>query len=115
MLGLISHKEKYFYTAKWISADDRNKTGFFKFKIITDDNTYMQDLENMSGTTGNAVWETKSGLPFEIDDIIIFRGTRFNITNIDGNRKAEEHNEQAYVYVKSNGNLVTRLMLRKAG
>ena len=115
MLGIIAGKKDYYYKAKWVSNDDRSKYGFFTFKIITDDNTYEADLDNMSGTTGNAVWETKSAINFQPEDIIYFRGQKFHIKNIDGNRKAEPTQEQAFYFFRNNGNLVTRLQVRKAG
>lgn len=115
MIGLLSPKSEYFYSAKWISNDNRNEYGYFKFKIVTDDNTYETDLNNMSGTKGDAVWETKSGINFQPEDIVMFRGQKFHIKTIDGNRKAEPENEQAFMYFKNNGNLVTRLIMRKAG
>lgn len=115
MLGMIAHKKAYFYTAKWINNDDRSQYAYFKFKILKDDNTYETDLDNMSGTTGNALWETKSTLPFQPEDIVWFRSQKFHIKNIDGNRKANPQQEQAYAYFKNNGNLVTLLQVRKAG
>lgn len=115
MLGLISPKKEHYYKAKWISNDDRKKYGYFNFKIVTDDNTYEADLDNMGGVTGNAIWETKSGIDFQPEDIVMFRGQKFHIKNIDGNRKAEPGQEQAFYWFKSNGNLVTRLQVRKAG
>ena len=115
MLGLITKKKEYYYRAKWISNDDRKKYGYFTFKIVKDDNTYETDLGNMSGTTGNAVWETKSTIDFQPEDIVMFRGQKFHIKNIDGNRKAEPSQEQAFYWFKSNGNLVTTLQVRKAG
>ena len=115
MLGLISPKKEYFYVAKWTSNDDRSKHSYFRFKIITDDNTYETDLNNMSGTRGDAVWETKSGIDFQPEDIVMFRGQKFHIKTIDGNRKAEPEKEQAYAYFNKNGNLTVRLIVRKAG
>lgn len=115
MLGLIAPKKEYYYVAKWVSNDDRSKQAYFRFKIVTDDNTYETDLNNMSGTKGDAIWETKSGIDFQPEDIVHFRGQKFHIKTIDGNRKAEPEKEQAYAYFKSNGNLVTRLIVRKAG
>lgn len=115
MIGLISPRKEYFYKAKWISNDDRKEYGYFNFKIVTDDNTYETDLDNISGITGNAVWETMSGIDFQPEDIVIFRGQRFHIKNVDGNRKANPRQENAFYYVKNNGGLVTRLQVRKAG
>ena len=115
MIGFLSPKQDYYYIAKWISNDDRSKHAFFKFKIITDDNTYETDLNNISGKKGDAVWETKSGIEFEPEDIVIFRGQKFHIKTIDANRKAEPENEQAFMYFKNNGNLTVRLIVRKAG
>lgn len=115
MLGLIAGKKEYFYKAKWVCNDDRKKYGFFNFKIIQDDTTYEADLDNMSGATGTAVWETKSRLDFQPEDIVYFRGQKFHIKNVDGNRKAEPKQEQAFYWVKDNGNLVKRLQVRKAG
>lgn len=114
MLGLVAKKEKYFYTAKWVSRKDHTKNGYFRFAIKTDDNLYRQTLSNMSGATGNAVWETKSGLPFDVLDSLYFRGQRFTISNIDGNRKAEEDKEQAFNYVTNNGNIPITLQVRRA-
>lgn len=115
MIGLISPRKEYYYNAKWISNDNKSKYGFFSFKIITDDNTYETDLGNMTGTTGNAIWETKSGIDFQPEDIVIFRGQKFHIKVVDGNRKAEPKQENAFYYVKNNGGLTTRLQVRKAG
>lgn len=115
MLGIISPKKDNYYKAKWISNDNRNKYQYFSFSIVTDDNTYETDLNNISGTRGDAVWETKSGIDFQPEDIVIFRGQKFHIKNVDGNRKAEPENESAFMYFKKNGNLVTRLTVRKAG
>lgn len=115
MIGLIAPRREYFYRAKWISNDDRKKYGYFNFKIVTDDNTYEADVDRMSGTTGNAVWETMSAIDFQPEDIVMFRGQKFHIKNIDGNRKAEPKKENAFYYVKNNGSLVVRLQVRKAG
>lgn len=114
MLGLIARKKDYYYTAKWISNDDRKKYGYFKFKIVSDDNLYKADVDNMSGYKGQGVWETKSSLDFQPDDIVLFRGDRFNIVNVDGNKKAENQ-EQAYYFFRYNCNTVTTLQVRKAG
>lgn len=116
MLGLIAPKKEYFYTAKWVSVADRTKQGYFKFKISTDDNTegtHDDDFDNMGGVYGNAVWETKSTLPFMPDDIIYFRGKKFNITNVDGTRKIK--GENAFIYFNENGNIPVTLYVRKAG
>lgn len=115
MLGIISPKKEYYYKAKWISNDDRTKTGYFSFKIVSDDNITEIDLDNLGGETGNAIWETKSGLPFDPEDIVLFRGDKFHIKNIDGNRKAEPKREGAYMFFKRNGNTVITLQVRKAG
>ena len=115
MFGLLSNKKEYYYTAKWISNDDRSKYAFFRFKILSDDNLYKQDIDNMSGCTGNAVWETKSLIDFQPDDIIIFRGQKFHIKNVDANRKAEPDKECAYMYFKFNGNTPVKLQVRKDG
>ena len=115
MIGLVSVKKDYYYKAKWTSNDDREKYGYFSFKIVTDDNTYETDLDKMSGVTGTAIWETKSAIDFQPEDIIEFRGQRFHVKNVDGNRKAEPQNENAFYWFKNNGNLVVRLQVRKAG
>lgn len=115
MIGLIAPKREYYYKAKWVSNDDRTKTGYFSFKIISDDNTYEADLDNLGGETGNAVWETKSAIPFAPEDIVLFRNDKFHIKNIDGNRKAEGKKENAYLFFKNNGNIPIKLQVRKAG
>lgn len=115
MLGIISPKKEYYYKAKWICNDDRTKTSYFSFKIVRDDNTIEIDFDNLGGETGNAIWETKSGLPFAPEDIVLFRGDKFHIKNIDGNRKAEPRKESAYMFFKTNGNTPITLQVRKAG
>lgn len=115
MIGIIAHKKEMYYTAKWVSHEDKDNYGYFKFKIVGDDNLTRSNMNNMSGLSGGAIWQTKSGLPFMPDDIIIFRSERFNITNVDGNRKAEPENERAYMRVNNVGNLLTTLTVRKAG
>lgn len=115
MLGVISGKREYYYRAKWISNDNRNNYGYFTFRIVKDDNAYETDVDNISGLRGDAVWETKSNINFEPEDIVYFRGQKFHIKNIDGNRKAEPMQEQAFMWFKNNGNLVTTLQVRKAG
>ena len=112
MIGLLSPKNEYFYCAKWISNFDRNNYAYFRFKIVTDDNLYQTVLDNMRGEKGDAVWETKSGIDFKPEDIIVFRGQKFHIKNVDGNRKAEPENEQAFMRFKNNGNLTKTLILR---
>lgn len=115
MLGLIAPKREYYYVGKWISNDNRENYSYFRFKIITDDNTYEADLNNMSGKKGDAVWETKSNIQFEPEDIVMFRGQKFHIKTIDGSRKAQPEKEQAFAYVISNGDIPIRLIVRKAG
>ena len=115
MIGLSSPRKDYFYKAKWISNDDRKKYAFFNFRIVSDDNTLEADLDRMSGTTGTAVWETMSAIDFQPEDIIIFRGQKFHVKVVDGNRKADVRQENSFYYVRNNGGLVTRLQVRKAG
>lgn len=115
MIGLSSPRKDYFYKAKWISNDDRKKYAFFNFKIVTDDNTLEADLDRMTGVTGTAIWETMSGIDFQPEDIIIFRGQKFHVKVVDGNRKADTKQENSFYYVRNNGGLVTRLQVRKAG
>lgn len=115
MLGLIAPKKREYYRAKWINNDNRKEHAYFKFEIVKDDNTYETDLGNMSGTTGNAVWKTKSGINFKPEDIVYFRGDKFHIKVVDGNRKEEPTQENAFYWFKSNGNLTTILQVRKAG
>lgn len=114
MLGLIAPKKEYYYVAKWVSNADRSQYAYFRFKIITDDNLQGSDLDNIGGDVGNGVWETKSGINFEPDDIVFFRGQKFNITNIDGSRKAEPEKEQAFAYFTTNGNIPITLNVRKS-
>ena len=113
MLGLISPKKEYYYVAKWISNDDRNKTAYFRFKIVNDHNT-DRDMGNMSGTSGDAMWETLSNIDFQPEDICIFRNDRFTIKNIKNDKKAKADSEKAYINFTKNNNLVKQLTMYKA-
>lgn len=115
MLSILVPKKEYIYVAKYINPDNFADVNYFRFKIITDDNTYEHDLENMTGKKGDAVWETRSNIPFEPEGICYFRGDKFHIKMIDGNRKAVGIQEQAFANVKANGNIPIRLVMRKAG
>ena len=116
MLGLISPKKEYYYIGKWISMADHNKHAYFRFKISSDDNTegtHDDDFDNMGGVYGTAVWVTKSAIPFMPDDIVYFRGSKFNITNVEATRKVE--GEASFANFINNGNITTTLYVRKGG
>jgi len=115
MLGLISPKKEYYYIAKWVCNKNRSRYSFFRFKMISDDNNKKDVVENMSGFSGVGIWETKSVIDFQPDDIIYFRGQKYYIKDVDGNKKAEQGKESAYLYFNNNGNLTVRLSIYKAG
>lgn len=101
------------YRATWICADDRNKYGYFRFAIVKDDNTIKELSRNMEGTSGDFYIRTKSSIKFVPDDLVVFRGVKYEITVVDGNRK--EESEQAYYRFARNGNTNIYLTLRKMG
>lgn len=113
MLGLMANKKNAFYVAKWISIEDKNNHGFFRFEIEQDDNLRKVDFNKMSGYEGDMIIKTKSLLPFMPEDIILFRGSKYNITKVDGNRK--DIGEAAQAVFNTTGNVNIFLTLRKAG
>ena len=121
MLAVTSCKVKQgektgnLYSAKWVSVEDRNKKGYFSFKIVSDDYLIETDFNNLSGIEGAMVIATKSMLDFSVDDLVLFDGARYNITRVDGNRKEETDSEIAFSKFRKNGNLTTILALRRAG
>lgn len=121
MLNIVSCKikkcEKFgnLYCAKWQNAMDENKYAYFRFKIVTDDYLTEIDFNNLGGIEGMMTISTKSRLPFETEDVVYFQGAKYNIKRIDGNRKENLLDENAYSMFKNNGNLNTILVLRRAG
>lgn len=115
MLGLISPKKEYYYIAKWINNKNRNQYSYFRFKMVSDDNTKKDTVGNISSFSGIGIWETKSMIDFKPDDIIFFRGQKYFIKDVDGNKKAEHEKENAYLYFNNNGNLTIKLSVYKAG
>lgn len=113
MLGSVARKDKAFYVGKWINSEDITQSAYFKFSIQKDDNSIKTDFENLSGIEGGFIIGTKSTLPFAPEDIVMFRGQKYFIENVDGNRKT--NSEPAFAIFKQNGNIVTTLTLRKAG
>ena len=113
MLGSIAKREKYIHIGKWQSNENRLEIGYVRFKIVQSDNSYNTDFNNIEGTEGTMIIETKSGLPFQIDDLFFFKGMKFNIVKIDSDMT--KAGEQAYSRFKTTGNLITTLNLRKAG
>ena len=121
MLSFVSCKVKknekngYLYLAKWVSAENENKYAFFRFRISTDDYIEESDFNNLSGVSGQMYIETKSMLPFANEDKVYIQGQRYNIRRVDSNRRHDEDTENAFSIFKNNGNLVTTLLLRRAG
>lgn len=116
MLGVVASKQKggskYIYSAKWMSRD-KTKCCIFRFAMAKDDDIRRQDFNKLSGDTGEMKIETKSTIPFRPEDVIVFRGQRYTVQVVDGDRK--ENGEQAMAYFVSNGNIVVYLTLRRAG
>ena len=119
MLGIVSSKTRkdnegvrYIYIGKWQNAL-KTDIGYFRFAMVNDDNLQKQDFNKLSGESGQMLIQTKSGLPFKPDDLITFRGQRYSVLNVDGQRK--EDGELAMVYFKTNGNITTYLTLRRLG
>lgn len=121
MLGVTSCKVKKgektgnLYTGKWVSAEDRKKSGYVQFRIVSDDYLTETDFNNLSGLEGQMLIATKSMLDFSPDDYFFFGGARYNIVRVDGNRKEDVDSEMAFSRFKNNGNLTTHLVLRRAG
>lgn len=121
MLGVVSCKIKqdkktgYIYLGKWIKATDRNVHGFFKFRILADEYSIKRDFNKLSGIEGEMTIETKSMLPFENEDIIMFRKNRYNIIRVGNDRTTNESCENAFGVFENNGNLPIIIYLRKAG
>lgn len=117
MLGVVANKQtsdaKYIYIAKWYRAD-RTDCRLFRFGIVQDDNTQKVDFNKLSGLSGTMQIQTKSIIPFSPEDIVIFRGQKYTITLVDGNRKMSGEQAMARFNV-NNGNVPIYLTLRKAG
>lgn len=116
MLGVVANKQsdnaKFVYMGKWWNAD-RTRCCNFRFGIVADDNAEKTDYNKLSGISGQMKIKTKSTLPFEPEDVIMFRGQKYNILLVDGNRV--ESGEQAMSRFNVNGNVPIYLTLRKAG
>lgn len=111
MLGLMALKKDYFYIAKWISISDVNEYGNFRCKVVKDgENRRSISINNIGGFEGDMILATKSGLNFEIDDFVEFRGDKYNIIRVDSNIKVD--GERAFTRFKTNGNIETTLILR---
>lgn len=120
MLGCIANKQsrvdksvKQIYNAKWVDIENKLKTKWFKFSLVADDNSKKTDFNRLSGYEGTMQIRTKSMIPFKPEDLIYFKGQKYTITLVDGNRKLE--GEQAMAKVNANGNIAIFLTLRKAG
>lgn len=120
MLGVIANKQKkdekgvkYIYIGKWVSADNRRTHNFVRFAIESDDNSRKVDFENLSGIEGDFRIRTKSVAPFKPEDLFYFKGQKYSIINVDGNRKID--GELSQVWFNNNGNITTFLTLRKDG
>lgn len=113
MLGIIAERDGYIHIGKWQSLKNKLVIENIRFKIIKSDDSYNTTFNNMEGTEGVMIIETKNSKDYEVDDLFYFRGMKFNITKIDGDMT--KAGEQAYSRFKSNGNLITTLTLRKAG
>lgn len=120
MLGVIANKQrkgekgvKYIYVGVWVNAENRKEHKYIRFAIDADDNSRKVDFENLSGIEGDFRIRTKSVAPFKPEDLIYFRGQKYSIVNIDGNRKLD--GELSQVWFNGNGNITTFLTLRKDG
>ena len=116
MLGVLAKKQKdnvkYIYSAKWVNRD-KTKSCIFRFSMVQDDNIRKNYFNKLGGFSGEMVIETKSTIKFMPEDVVIFRGQRFTIQLVDGNRK--EEGEQAMANFKENGNIPIYLTLRRVG
>ena len=113
MLGIVSKKGRDFvYLAEW-RAKDKSECQYFRFAIVSDDNLEIQSNNYMKGYTGAMQIKTKSTICFKPEDVVVIRGYRYTILNVDGNRK--EEGEQAQARFENNGNVPVYLSLRKAG
>lgn len=119
MLGIVANKQKrdekgvkYIYIGK-LTADDGEYIGHFRFAIEKDGNLIQRDFNNLSGYEGNFTIRTKSALEFIPEQRIEFRGEKYTIETVDGNRKID--GEQSQRQFVANGNITKFLSLRRLG
>lgn len=116
MLGIIAKKQKenvkYIYSAKWTNRD-KTESCIFRFSMVQDDNIRKTYFNKLGGFSGEMVIQTKSTINFMPEDVVTFRGQRFTIQLVDGNRK--EDGEQAMSRFTTNGNIPIYLTLRRVG
>jgi hypothetical protein len=124
MLASISSKRskknpnnRYIYTAKWVSGEDKKIERKFNFALVEDDNLEEASFNKLDGLQGRMRIVTKSLIDFQPEDLIYWLGCgggqKYIILNIDGNRK--EQGENAMLHFKNNGNIPIYITLKRAG
>lgn len=112
MLEFLTPKQKQFFKAKWVSGDDENKTGFFKFSKPGAEKRNKTAIGNMSIATGNDIWETKSTLPIKTDDVCYFNNQKYFVVDVTVD---DTENQVAHLYFNNNGNIKKIITVQKAG
>ncbi len=112
MLEFLAPKRKQIFKAKWVSGDDENKTGFFKFSKPGEEKQNKTSIGNMSIKTGSVVWETKTTLPIKTDDICYYNNQKYYVVEVG---TSDEENQIAHLYFNNNGNITKIITLQKAG
>lgn len=112
MLEFLAPKQTMYFKAKWVCGEDNTKNGYFTFSKVNAEKRNKTSLNNMQVSTGNAMWKTKSSLPFKTDDTCIFQGQKYFIQSIDID---DTSNSQAHLFFTENGNVDKIITLVKAG
>lgn len=112
MLEFLAPKKEQIFKAKWVSGEDENKTGYFKFSKPDKEKNQKTAIGNMSIPTGSAIWETKTTLPIKTDDICYFNNHKYFVIDVITD---DNENQVAHLYFKNNGNVTKIITLQKAG
>jgi hypothetical protein len=109
-------KEKYIYTGLWINAEKRQEQKFFNFAVTSNPNKVEVTFERIDGITGDLFIKTISSLPFNIDDIVIWRGygegQRYNVVQVT---EGVDENIMAHQNFRKRANQIRYIQLRRAG
>lgn len=111
MLEFLTPKKSQFFKAKWVSSEDESQNGFFKFSKLKENNRKTSN-GNMTVKSGEEIWETKSTLNIQADDVCYFDGYKYFVIEV-GTETTDNNDGTAFLFIRENGTKKKILTMQK--